>query len=134
MLNYMCLPHFYRWLLLHLRNKTHNLGGPVRDGSWNQFSFCPQLLPPFFSKLADGSWFAGPNISNNKLPRVHGSLSCPMDKCLSDLLQEYEDTLLIQAWKEHGTTRKIAKQLGLSQPTTARKLKKLRQRRQVEMY
>lgn len=55
-------------------------------------------------------------------------------RTLNDLLQEYEDTLLIQAWKENSTTRKIARQLGLSQPTVARKLKKLRARRPLERY
>jgi len=53
-------------------------------------------------------------------------------KTLVDLLQEYEDTLLIRAMKEYRTTRKIATHFGMSQPTVARKLKNLRQRRQIE--
>ena len=53
-------------------------------------------------------------------------------KTLVDLIQEYEDTLLIRAMKEHRTTRKIAIHYGMSQPTVARKIKNLRQRRQIE--
>ena len=53
-------------------------------------------------------------------------------KTLHDLLQEYEDTLLIQALKEHKTTRKIANHLGLSQPTVSRKLKRLRLSRRLD--
>ena len=53
-------------------------------------------------------------------------------KTLVDLIQEYEDTLLIRAMKEHRTTRKIAIHFGMSQPTVARKIKNLRQRRQIE--
>lgn len=53
-------------------------------------------------------------------------------KTLVDLLQDYEDTLLIQAQKEYGSTRKIATRLGLSQATVARKLKRLRERRQTK--
>jgi len=53
-------------------------------------------------------------------------------RTLVDLLREYEDTLLIQALKEFGTTRKIARHFGLSQPTVARKIKGLRQRRQMQ--
>ena len=53
-------------------------------------------------------------------------------KTLVDLIQEYEDTLLIRAMKEHRTTRKIAIHFGMSQPTVARKLKNLRHRRQIE--
>jgi DNA-binding MarR family transcriptional regulator len=49
-----------------------------------------------------------------------------------DLLQEYEDTLLLQALKEYGTTRKIATHFGISQPTVSRKIKSLRQRRQIK--
>jgi PAS domain S-box-containing protein len=55
-------------------------------------------------------------------------------KPFSKLLQDHEDTLLLQAWKEHGTTRKIAAHLGLSQSTVTRKLKKLRRRRQIEGF
>ncbi len=53
-------------------------------------------------------------------------------KTLVDLLHDYEDTLLIQAQKEYGSTRKIAARLGLSQATVARKLKRLRERRQAK--
>jgi PAS domain S-box-containing protein/TyrR family helix-turn-helix protein len=53
-------------------------------------------------------------------------------KTLVDLLHDYEDTLLIQAQKEYGSTRKIATRLGLSQATVARKLKRLRERRQTK--
>ena len=49
-----------------------------------------------------------------------------------DLIQDYEDTLLIRALKEYRTTRKIAIHFGMSQPTVARKLKNLRHRRQIE--
>ena len=55
------------------------------------------------------------------------------DKTFDNLLREYEDSLLLQAWKEHGTTRRIARHLGLSQPTVARKLKRLKQRRKISM-
>jgi PAS domain S-box-containing protein/TyrR family helix-turn-helix protein len=53
-------------------------------------------------------------------------------KTLVDLLHDYEDTLLIQAQKEYGSTRKIAARLGLSQATVSRKLKSLRERRQTK--
>jgi DNA-binding NtrC family response regulator len=53
-------------------------------------------------------------------------------KTLVDLLREYEDTLLMQALKDYRTTRKIATHFGMSQPTVARKIKSLRQRRQIE--
>ncbi len=53
-------------------------------------------------------------------------------KTLIELIQEYEDSLLIRALKEYGTTRKIATHFGLSQPTAARKVKSLRQRRQIK--
>lgn len=48
-------------------------------------------------------------------------------RSLKSLLQEYEDNLLLQAWKEQGTTRRVAARLGLSQATAARKLKRLRE-------
>ena len=53
-------------------------------------------------------------------------------RTMIDLLQEYEDTLLLQALKEYGTTRKIATHFGISQPTVSRKIKSLRQRRQIK--
>jgi len=62
----------------------------------------------------------------------HTALEIGESKTLVDLLQEYEDTLLMQALKEYRTTRKIAKHYGMSQPTVARKIKSLRQRRQIE--
>ncbi|NIQ94808.1 MAG: hypothetical protein GWN87_11805, partial [Desulfuromonadales bacterium] len=55
-------------------------------------------------------------------------------RALADLLRDYEDTLLMQAFKEHGTTRKVAAALGLSQATAARKLKVLRERKQMKTY
>ena len=55
-------------------------------------------------------------------------------KTLVDLLREYEDTLLMQALKEYRTTRKIATHFGMSQPTVARKIKSLRQRRKTERH
>ena len=55
-------------------------------------------------------------------------------KTLVDLLREYEDTLLMQALREYRTTRKIATHFGMSQPTVARKIKSLRQRRKIERH
>jgi len=55
-------------------------------------------------------------------------------KTLVDLLREYEDTLLMQALREYRTTRKIAIHFGMSQPTVARKIKSLRQRRKIEKH
>jgi PAS domain S-box-containing protein len=55
-------------------------------------------------------------------------------KTLVDLLREYEDTLLMQALREYRTTRKIATHFGMSQPTVARKIKRLRQRRKIERH
>ena len=55
-------------------------------------------------------------------------------KTLVDLLREYEDTLLMQALMEYRTTRKIATHFGMSQPTVARKIKSLRQRRKIERH
>jgi len=55
-------------------------------------------------------------------------------KTLGVMLQDYEDTLLVQALKEQGTTRKVAAALGLSQATAARKLKNLRERKQIKEY
>ncbi len=62
----------------------------------------------------------------------HSAAETAENKTLIDLIQEYEDTLLIQALKEYGTTRKIATHFGLSQPTVSRKVKSLRQRRQIK--
>lgn len=59
-----------------------------------------------------------------------GPIQEGLRKSLPILLQEYEDTLLLQASREYRTTRNIAEHLGLSQPTVARKLKSLRQRRE----
>jgi PAS domain S-box-containing protein/TyrR family helix-turn-helix protein len=47
---------------------------------------------------------------------------------LSDLVQAYEDEILNEAWRRHGTTRRLAKALGISQATAARKLKSLKTR------
>jgi len=47
---------------------------------------------------------------------------------LADLVQAYEDEILTDAWRRHGTTRRLAKALGISQATAARKLKNLRRR------
>ena len=62
----------------------------------------------------------------------HSAVETGETKTLVDLLQEYEDTLLMQALKEYRTTRRIATHFGTSQPTVARKIKSLRQRRQIE--
>jgi len=70
-------------------------------------------------------------IDSLDLPDNPSAMEIGQKKTLNDLLQDYEDTLLIQARKEYHTTRKIAAQLGLSQPTVARKLKRLQQRRQI---
>lgn len=50
------------------------------------------------------------------------------DRVLQDLLQTYEDEILLDAMQRLGTTRKVAGALGISQATAARKLKDLRQR------
>jgi transcriptional regulator of aromatic amino acid metabolism len=55
-------------------------------------------------------------------------------KTLVDLLREYVETLLMQALREYRTTRKIATHFGMSQPTVARKIKSLRQRRKIERH
>lgn len=47
---------------------------------------------------------------------------------LSDLVQAYEDEILTDAWRRHGTTRRLAKALGISQATAARKIKNLKAR------
>jgi PAS domain S-box-containing protein/TyrR family helix-turn-helix protein len=47
---------------------------------------------------------------------------------LSDLVQAYEDEILNDAWRRHGTTRRLARALGISQATAARKLKNLKTR------
>ena len=62
----------------------------------------------------------------------HSAVETGETKTLVDLLQEYEDTLLMQALKEYRTTRRIATHFGMSQPTVARKIKSLRQRGQIE--
>ena len=69
-------------------------------------------------------------IDSLGLPAAGGSIEESLHKSLPDLLQEYEDALLLQASREYQTTRNIAEHLGLSQPTVARKLKSLRQRRE----
>ncbi len=68
------------------------------------------------------------------LEQVSGGISAGENevKSMSDLMQDYEDTLLIQAVREYGSTRKIAAALGLSQATVARKIKNLRERKQLE--
>ncbi len=48
-------------------------------------------------------------------------------RSLPDLLQAYEQEILLDSLRRLGTTRKVAKALGLSQATAARKLKSLRQ-------
>jgi PAS domain S-box-containing protein len=67
----------------------------------------------------------------NSLEQINGGV--PADegerKSLNNLMQIYEDTLLMQSWREFGTTRKVAASLGLSQATAARKLKALRERK-----
>lgn len=47
---------------------------------------------------------------------------------LNELVQAYEDEILTDAWRRHGTTRRLARALGLSQATAARKLKSLKAR------
>jgi PAS domain S-box-containing protein len=70
----------------------------------------------------------------NSLEQVRGGMPAEQGvvKSLNHLRQDYEDTLLMQAWREQGTTRKVASSLGLSQATAARKLKNLRERNQVK--
>ncbi|MGW8313649.1 MAG: sigma-54 interaction domain-containing protein [Desulfuromonadales bacterium] len=48
------------------------------------------------------------------------------ERCLQDLMQAYENEILLNAMQRLGTTRKVAKALGISQATAARKLKGLR--------
>lgn len=45
-------------------------------------------------------------------------------KSLQNMLDKFEYEILVQAKKEHVTTRKIAKSLGISQPKVVRLLKK----------
>ncbi|WP_306301298.1 TyrR/PhhR family helix-turn-helix DNA-binding protein [Thalassobacillus sp. C254] len=45
-------------------------------------------------------------------------------KSLTELIEDYEKTILQEAYNKHKTTVKIAEKLGTSQPTVARKLKK----------
>ena len=47
---------------------------------------------------------------------------------LPTLLQAYEDEILLEAVQRLGTTRRVARALGISQATAARKLRNLRQR------
>jgi transcriptional regulator with PAS, ATPase and Fis domain len=49
------------------------------------------------------------------------------ERRLQDLLQAYENEILLNAMQRLGTTRKVANALGISQATAARKLKGLRQ-------
>jgi transcriptional regulator with PAS, ATPase and Fis domain len=46
---------------------------------------------------------------------------------LQDMLQNYENEILLNAMQRLGTTRKVAGALGISQATASRKLKGLRQ-------
>jgi len=68
------------------------------------------------------------NVIDNLDPQT-GTDSAPGDneRCLQDLLQAYENEILFNAMQRLGTTRKVAKALGISQATAARKLKGLRQ-------
>ena len=64
----------------------------------------------------------------DSLETLHASgLETVGDRSLPDLLQTYEQEILLDALRRLGTTRKVAKALGLSQATAARKLKALRQ-------
>jgi transcriptional regulator with PAS, ATPase and Fis domain len=45
-----------------------------------------------------------------------------------EMVQRYEDELLLEALREHRTTRGVAQALGMSQATAARKLKEMRER------
>ncbi len=47
---------------------------------------------------------------------------------LASLVQSYEDEILTEAWRRYGTTRRLAKALGISQSAAVRKLKSLRAR------
>jgi TyrR family helix-turn-helix protein len=46
---------------------------------------------------------------------------------LKEALAEHERTILLQALRQYGTTRRVARALGISQASAARKLKELRE-------
>ena len=63
------------------------------------------------------------NLDGYQLPDMQlGSQT----RSLHDMLQNYEKEILVNALQRHGTTRKVATALGISQATAARKLKELR--------
>jgi transcriptional regulator with PAS, ATPase and Fis domain len=47
---------------------------------------------------------------------------------LKEMLLEQEQKILLQALRQHGTTRRVAEALGISQASAARKLKEIRAR------
>lgn len=58
---------------------------------------------------------------------IHGERVSPVKEVgnLQDMLDAYERTILENAVKKYGSSRKIAEALGISQPTVLRKLKRL---------
>ena len=67
-------------------------------------------------------------IDNLEQLRIADLSSEGKTRGLPELLQTYEDEILLDAIQRLGTTRKVASALGISQATAARKLKALRQR------
>jgi len=60
------------------------------------------------------------------LPVAHGDGRKSLS--LNEMLYEQEQKILLQALRQHGTTRRVAEALGISQATAARKLKEVRGR------
>lgn len=58
---------------------------------------------------------------------IHGERVSPVKETgnLQNMLDAYERTILENAVKNYGSSRKIAEALGVSQPTVLRKLKRL---------
>jgi len=63
------------------------------------------------------------NLDGYQLP---GTQRGSETRSLQDMVQNYEKEILVNALQRHGTTRKVATALGISQATAARKLKELR--------
>jgi PAS domain S-box-containing protein len=59
------------------------------------------------------------------LPNMnHGDLNTKKNKTLQEALEEYERQLVVEAYEKWKTTVGVAKELGISQPTAVRKIKK----------
>ena len=59
------------------------------------------------------------------LPNMnHGDLNTKKNKTLQEVLEEYERQLVVEAYEKWKTTVGVAKELGISQPTAVRKIKK----------